>query len=208
MKRVPTHTPSAPSVSAAARPRSVKDPACSGDRDPIADGVDDLRYQRHRRDEPRMASCLGALRDHDVASGLDGRDGVSNLPAHARDEHTVAMAEVDYLTGHAEAGDEQGGPARDDRLDLCLHVAGQRRQQVDTKGLVGSTPDLGDLSLHPIEGHRCGAECAEAACIAHSDDEIGVGDAAHSGEHHRMLAVEKLGQTGLEHDGVLQESES
>ena len=50
--------------------------------------VDDLRDERHRRDRAGVATGFGALRDHEVAAGLDRGDRVTHLAAHARDDHT------------------------------------------------------------------------------------------------------------------------
>ncbi len=92
MKRVPIHTPSAPSASAAARPRPSKIPPAATTGHPVADRVDDLRHERHRRDVSGVAARLGALRDDDVAPGLDRGDRVAHLAAHDRDEHVVLVA--------------------------------------------------------------------------------------------------------------------
>ena len=106
MKRVPTQMPSAPSASDGGQAPSVDDAAGGHDRHPVADGVDDLRDEGEGGDLAGVAAGLGALGDDDVAAGLDRRDGVAHLAAHAHDEDVAAVAEVDHVTGHAEAGDE------------------------------------------------------------------------------------------------------
>jgi hypothetical protein len=72
MKRVPTHTPSAPSMSRSGQAPAVDDAAGGHHRDPVADRVDDLGHQGHGGDLAGVASRLGALGDDEVAAGLDG----------------------------------------------------------------------------------------------------------------------------------------
>ena len=138
MKRVPTQMPSAPSASAAARPRPSTMPAGRDHRHPVADRVDDLRHERERGDLAGVAAGLGALGDDDVAAGLDRGDGVADLAAHVDDEHVAAVAEVDDVTGHAETGDEHRAATVDDVVDLGRHVPGRGGEQVDAERLVGA----------------------------------------------------------------------
>ena len=114
---------------------AVDDAAGGDDRDPVADGVDDLGHERHRGDLAGVAAGLGALGDDDVAAGLDGGDGVADLAAHVHDHQAVAVAQVDDVAGHAEPGHERGGAALDDVVDLGLEAAGQGGEQVDAEGL-------------------------------------------------------------------------
>ena len=94
MKRVPSHTPSAPSAIAAARPRPSKMPPAATTGTRLADRVDDLRHERHRRDRAGVTAGFGALRDHEVAAGFDRGDRVPHLAAHARDEHVAVVQDL------------------------------------------------------------------------------------------------------------------
>ena len=67
MKRVPIHTPSAPSVERGGQAAPVEQAAGGDDRHLLADGVDDLRDEGHRRDRAGVAAGLGALGDDEVA---------------------------------------------------------------------------------------------------------------------------------------------
>src|SRR6478736_5440450 len=58
MNRVPSQTPSAPRLSAAARPRPSKMPPAAT-TNLLADRVDDLRHERHRRDGTGVAARFG-----------------------------------------------------------------------------------------------------------------------------------------------------
>ena len=66
MNRVPIHTPSAPSASDGGEAAAVEQAAGGDDRDLLADRVDDLRDERHRRDGAGVAAGLGALGDDEV----------------------------------------------------------------------------------------------------------------------------------------------
>ena len=52
-------------------PAPVEDAARGDHRHPVADRVDDLRHERHRRDGAGVTARLGALRDDEIAAGLD-----------------------------------------------------------------------------------------------------------------------------------------
>jgi hypothetical protein len=107
---------------------AVEDAAGRDHGDPVADRVDDLGDERQRRHGPRVAAGLGALRDDDVAAGLDRTAGVVDLPAHVHDEHAVAVAELHDVTRYAEAGDEDRRALVDEELHLRGQIAGHRRQ--------------------------------------------------------------------------------
>ena len=146
MKRVPTQIPSAPRLSAAARPRPSKMPPGGDHRHPIADRVDDLGHERHRRDLAGVAAGLGALGHDDVAAGLDRGDGVGDLAAHVDDQQAAVVALLDDLARHAQAGDEHRGAALDHVGDLRRHVLRCGGQQVDAERLVGQRRGRGDLA--------------------------------------------------------------
>ena len=114
---------------------AVEDAAGGDDRHAVADRVDDLRHERHRRDRARVTARLGALRDHEVAAGLDRRDRVAHLAAHARDEHVAVVQHLDDVARHAEPGDEQRRAAFDDLVRVVDHALGQRGEQVDAERL-------------------------------------------------------------------------
>ena len=70
---------------------AVEQAAGGDDRDLLADGVDDLRDERHRGDGAGVAAGLGALGDDEVAPAGDGADGVADLAAHRADEDVVVV---------------------------------------------------------------------------------------------------------------------
>ena len=142
MKRVPIQTPSAPSASAAARPRPSKMPpaATTGTRSPTASttwGTSGMVAT-----VPGVPAGLGALGDDEVAAGLDRGDRVADLAAHVDHEDVVVVAQLDDLARHAERGDEHRHPLRDEVLDVGEHLGGQRGEQVDAERLRGSGLDL------------------------------------------------------------------
>ena len=196
MKRVPIHTPSAPSVSAAASPRpSYRPPAATtGTCSPTASTT--CGHERHRRHGAGVAAGLGALGDDEVAPAGDGGDGVADLAAHRADEDVGVVQRVDGLAGHAEAGDEDAGAALDDVVDALLDLPRHGREQVDAERLGGQLADLGHLVGQLVGAHRRGAERADAAGLADGGDEAVVGHPAHPGEHDRVLDVEQVGETG------------
>ena len=102
---------------------SVVDAAGRYDNNAIANGVDDLRDERHRRNLAGVASRLGPLRDDDVATGLDGQDRVVDLAAHVHHQHAVLVTQLDDVAGYAEAGYEHAAALGDDLLDLRREVA-------------------------------------------------------------------------------------
>ncbi len=199
MKRVPIHTPSAPSASDGGQAPPVEQPAGRDHRHPIADGVDDLGHERHGGDLAGVAAGLGALGHDDVASGLDRGDGVADLAAHVHHQHVLAVAQLDDVAGHAQPGHEHPAAALDDGLDLRLHVARSGGEQVDAEGLVGQRPHLGDLFDHLVEAHGRRAHAPEASGLADRRDQGRVRHPAHAGEHHGVLDLEDVGQSGA-HD--------
>ena len=80
-------------------PAAVEQPAGGDDRDLLADGVDDLRDERHRGDGAGVAAGLGALGDDEVAPAGDGADGVADLAAHRADEDVGVVQGVDDSRG-------------------------------------------------------------------------------------------------------------
>ena len=86
-------------------------------------------------------------------------------------------------------------------LDALLDLPGHRREEVDAERLGGQLADLGHLLGQLGDAHRRGAERADAAGLAHRGDEPVVRDAAHPGEHDRVLDVEQFGQTGAHAPG-------
>ena len=133
---------------------AVEDAAGSDDGHAVADRVDDLRHQRERRDQSGVPARLGALRDDEVATGLDGGDRMTHLAAHVDDEHVVAMAQVDDLARYAEPGDEDGRALRDEQLDVAQHVGRQGGEQVDAERVARQLLRLSDLVDHLVAGHR------------------------------------------------------
>ena len=127
---------------------------------------------------------------------------MAHLAAHAHHEHVAAVAELDDVAGHAEAGNEHGGPAVDDVGDLGHHVLRSGGEQIDAEGLVGALAHRRDLSVHLLVAHRRRAEAPEAPGLRHGGDEAVVGDASHAGQHHRVLDLQDIGQSRA-HGGML-----
>ena len=135
MKRVPIHTPSAPSASDAARP-AVEEPAGRDDRNPVTDRVDHLRHERHRGDGARVATGFGALGDDDVAAGFDGGDRVADLPAHVDDEDVVVVAEPDHVARTPSPATKTCAPPPDHELDVRHHLLGSAVRRSTPNGLL------------------------------------------------------------------------
>ena len=128
-------------------PAAVEDAARGDDRHPVADRVDDLRHERHRRDRAGVATRFGALRDHEVASGFDRGDRVPHLAAHARDEHVAVVQDLDDVARHAEPGDEQRrAAARRSSFASSIMRSRQRGEQVDAERLVGELAHVRRIS--------------------------------------------------------------
>ena len=143
-----------------------------------------------------MASRFRALRDHEVATCVDGATRVLDLAAHVDDEHVVLVAEVDRGAGDTEAGDERGGPSLDQQLDLAQQRLGKGGEQVDAERLGGRLSGPPHLIGQLLRGHRRGPEAAEPAGLRHGRHQTVIGDTAHARQHHRVLDAEHVGQTG------------
>ena len=191
MNRVPTQTPAAPSARAAASPRPSKMPpaATTGTRSPTASTI--RGHERHGGDETGVPTRLGALGDDEVAARVDGPLGVDHLAAHVGHQDVVAVTEIDHRGRHAESGDEDRCAALDQKLDALDEVTG-RSQQVDPEGTVGRRAHRRDLSRHLLVRHSRGPEAAEATGGRDRGHERGVGDAAHSRQHDRMLDAQSF----------------
>ena len=83
-KRVPSRMPSAPSASAATRPRPSAIAARRQHRD-RRHRVDHHGHERHAGHPADMAAALAALRDDDVGAGLDGALGFRHRAGHVGD---------------------------------------------------------------------------------------------------------------------------
>jgi hypothetical protein len=143
-----------------------------------------------------VASRLGALRHHDVAAGLDCGDRVTDLPAHVDHEDVAVVAQLDGVAGHPEPGHEDPRPVVDERLHLGQQVAGRSGEEVDPEGLVGARGHRVDLVDHALEAHRRRPEAPEPAGLADRGHQLGVGDTAHAGQHHRVFDLEGVGEAG------------
>ena len=142
-----------------------------------------------------MTARLGALRDHEVAAGLDRGDRVAHLAAHRRDEHVAVVQHLDDLARHAEPGDEQRRATLHDLFRARDHALGQRGEQVHSEGRAREPADLLHLRSELVGRHRRRAERAEAACVGHGRDEPGEGHPAHSGQHDGVFDPEHLGES-------------
>ena len=63
------------------------------------------------------------------------------------------------------------------------------------KGLVGGRPDRRHLGHHRLVAHGRGTEAPEPSGLRDGGDELGVGDAAHAGQHDGVLDPEQLGES-------------
>ena len=86
------------------------------------------------------------------------------------------------------------GAAVDHGLDARFDLAGQRGEQVDAERLGGQLADRGHLGRQLVGPHRRGTQRADPAGLADRGDQAVVADAAHPGEHDRVLDVEQFGQ--------------
>ena len=197
MKRVPTHTPSAPSASAAARPRPSKIPpaATTGTRSPTASTI--CGHERQRRDLTGVATGLGALRDDDVAAGLDRVDRVADLAAHREHQHRVLVAERDHVARHAEARRRtRVAPSRMSSSTSVSSRSGSAVSRSTPSGFVVSAFAARISRDHLVGAHRRCAEAAEAAGLGDRGHEGAVRHAPHPGEHHGVLDAEHVSQAG------------
>ena len=103
--------------------------------------------------------------------------------------------QVDHLTRHAEAGDEDPRPAVDHRLDALLDLSGQApsagRRRTAWRSARERRPSR---PAAPSAAHRRRPERADPAGLADRGDQPVVADAAHPGEHDRVFDVEQIGQ--------------
>ena len=175
---------------------TVEDAAGRDDRHTVADLVDDLRHERHRRDGSGVAAGFGALRDHEVAARFDRGDRVAHLAAHARDEHVAVVQDLDDVARHAEPGDEQRRAAGHDLVRVVEHALGQRGEQVDAERLVGAA-----CAPPRISSSSCSDDIVAAPSVPKppaSDTAATtrvVRDAAHPGEHHGVFDPQHLGES-------------
>ena len=197
MKRVPTQIAVGAERQRGGEAAAVEDAPGGHDRHAVADRVDDLGDEREGGDLPGVPACLGALRHHQVAAGLDGAHGVLDLAAHADDDHAVAVAQVDDLGRDAEPRHEGGRTALDDRSSTCsVMPPGIAVRRSTPKGLSVAVAHGGDLGRHLLVAHGGRAEAAEAAGVRDGGRQFGIGDTAHSGQHDGVLDAEQLGEAG------------
>ena len=116
-------------------PTAVEQAARGDDGHAIADGVDDLGHERHRRNLSGVTARFGALRDDEVAPASTAPMAWRTLPHMLDDEDVVGVAQVDHVARHAESGDEDASAAVDHRLHLRLHLRRERGEQVDAERL-------------------------------------------------------------------------
>jgi hypothetical protein len=108
----------------------------------------------------------------------------------------VVVAQLHDVAGYPQTGHEHLRALGDHQLDVGRHLLGQRGEQVDTERLVGEPLHRPDLLDHLVLAHGGGAEAAEAARLGDGGDQGVVRDAAHPGQHHRVLDLEGVGQAG------------
>ena len=145
MKRVPTHTPSAPSARAAASPRPSKMPpaATTGTVAPTASTIWGTRGNVATKPVCPPASVPWATTTSQPAS--TACPAWIDLAAHVDDEKPVAVAQLHHLDRYPEPGHEHRCAPFDDPLDERGHLAGHGSQEVDAEGLVGEPAHEGNL---------------------------------------------------------------
>ena len=109
----PVHTPAAPSASAGRHLAAAADAARREHQRAVADRVDHLGDQHHRRDLAAVPAGLGALRDEDVDAVRDVVLRVADAPDERADVDAVLVGRVDRVLRH-----------RPERVDQHLHVRG------------------------------------------------------------------------------------
>ena len=137
MNRVPIHTPSAPSASAAARPRPSKIPpaATTGISAPTASTIWGTSGMVATRPVWPPASVPWATTRSHPASRA--RRAWSTLPHMLTTSTSLRWQSSTTSAGTPRPGHEHRGPTLDDLLDLGDEVAGHGGEQVDAEGLVG-----------------------------------------------------------------------
>ncbi len=105
---------------------------------------------------PGVAAGFGALRDHEVAAGLDRGDRVAHLAAHARDEHVAVVQSFDDVARDAEPGDEQRRAAGHDLCASASMRSGSAASRSTPNGLsvAASTATISSIELLGLHGRR------------------------------------------------------
>ena len=201
MKRVPIHTPCAPSAKAAARPRpSTMEPAASTG---IFTASTICGIERQPGDLAGMAAGLGALGDHGVEAAVFAGLGVAHGAAdvhHLQPRRVKAIDEV--ARRHAEAGDEGRRPFLDDDVGGLFQRFGDSGEQVDAERFFRERAHAAHLLADFVGAAAGHAERAEAAGLRHRGAEFGVGDAAHAGEQDRVVDAQHVANGRADGHGV------
>ena len=197
MKRVPIHTPSAPSASDAASPRPSNSPpaATTGTCSPTASTTCGTSAIVATVPVCPPASVPWATtKSTPLATALTAW---RTLPHMLPTRMFLRVQQVDDLARHAEAGDEDARAAVDHALDAVLDLARHRGQQVDAERLArsarGPWPSPRAARRRP-SSTRPSVPIPPASLTAAT--RAVVADAAHAGEHDRVFDVEQLGQAG------------
>ena len=145
-----------------------------------------------------MAAGLGALRDHDVAAGLDRRTRFADRADLPRGQRTGRVHSIHQLGIRIPVEELDQASTRRGEVD-CFRVE-EREQEVDAEGTLRRG---GDLVEHGLE-RRTGVparEHAEAAGVRDRRGELWRPDPSHGGKLDRVRTAEKGRERGGEHRG-------
>src|SRR5262249_33242306 len=87
------------------------------------------------------------------------------------------------------------------RLPVLLLVGQQdlRDDEIDGEWLVGASSDRANLGAERVGEIADASEAPHAARLADRDDQVGLGNACHSGRQHRVFDPEPIGERRPQH---------
>ena len=130
-----------------------------------------------------MAAGFGALGYDGIQTAVLASLGMADRAADIHNLETSGMKSVDQVArGYAEARDEGRGPLFDDDIGGFLERLGHCRQQVNAEWLLGEAAHLAHLVADFLRAATGHAKRPEASGLGDRGADLGVGNAAHSGE--------------------------
>ena len=103
------------------------------------------------------------------------------------------MKYVNDFAWDSEAGHKDSRATFDNAVNIFFKLARDRRQQVNSEGLVREFVDSGNFFVKLARAHRSGTERSDTSGFTHSSDELVVRNATHSGEHDGVFDIEQIG---------------
>jgi hypothetical protein len=144
-----------------------------------------------------VATALAALDDDRVHAPLGHLLGVA-LRADRGHHHQPGVLEpADQGAGRGEREGGDPDPLADDQVDPAVDV-GLVGPHVDPERRRGAFLHLPDRGLELVVAHRAAAEDAQAAGVGRRGGQLGAGDVAHPGLHHRIPDPEQLTGPGVQ----------